>query len=128
MTDPVHCTACGHQLPSADAGPCPKCGSTAKTFSAVATAHSQSTARAVAVVVPISELRNALRNNPSEILVTAPAWLPATLLFLFALAVIIQLSIPSILAFKGLSQGYNVELCPKISIPGVGFSNCVKLT
>jgi hypothetical protein len=80
------------------------------------------------IVVNLAGLHQAVRDKRPEIIVKAPAWWPTIILFLFALIVIIQLSIPNILAFKGFASGYNVELCPKIIFKGAELSNCVKLT
>jgi hypothetical protein len=43
---PVHCTNCGQELPSVEAGPCPKCGAITKTVQLEARGHAQATASA----------------------------------------------------------------------------------
>src|ERR1700738_1409615 len=75
MTFPVHCTACGCPLTSADAGPCPQCGRTAKTDSMAGSAHGQSSARGVmeaVVVATVTELREAIRDQKHEIIWRLP--------------------------------------------------------
>jgi len=68
----------------------------------------RSSMRVEVIVVSLGQLPDALKNDPRELFVKAPTWWPHILLFLFALLVLLQLSVPSILAFKGLARGYNV--------------------
>src|SRR5882762_4847338 len=85
--------------------------------------------RAELLVVSIGELASTLKANPAEIFVKAPTWWPRALLFLFGFIVIIHLAVgPTMIAWKGFTRGYNVELCPKITYKGIELSNCVKLT
>jgi hypothetical protein len=53
---PVHCKSCGTELPSVDFGPCPKCGSIAKTVSMAARGFAGSgSMRAELTIVPYSD-------------------------------------------------------------------------
>ena len=121
MTFPVQCTACGCPLPSVDAGPCPQCGSTAKTVSAAGSAHGQSSARGVmeaVVVATVTELREAIRDQKHEIIWRLPN-LPLVHTIVYGMLV---------LAMLALVRGYNVEYCPKIVVKGMEMSFCMKLT
>jgi hypothetical protein len=80
------------------------------------------------IVVRFGDLHQAVRDDRPEIIVKTPTWWPPVLLFLFGLLVMIYLSIPNILAFKGVGSGYNVELCPRLTFKGAELSNSVKLT
>jgi hypothetical protein len=130
----------GHPLEPEHTGPCPVCGITTRNISMNFTAPvgveasvQRTTNKAFeatvdVIVVSLGQLPDALKNDPRELFVKAPTWWPHILLFLFALLVLLQLSVPSILAFKGVARGYNVELCPKLTYKGLELSNCVKLT
>src|SRR5436190_1030242 len=75
MSFPVHCTACGHPLPSVDAGPCPECGSTAKTLSMAAAGYAQSAGRAAletVIVGSVNELRAAISKQKEAVIWTLP--------------------------------------------------------
>lgn len=124
MAFPVYCTACGFELPSVDAGPCPKCGSTAKTVSMSAAGYSQSSGRAAletVIVSTIADLRNAITEQKREIIWPLPKWSLPAISYHIIYAMLA-------LAILALALGYNVESCPKIKVDGVEFSFCIKLT
>ena len=80
------------------------------------------------VFVGIRQLPKAIKENRPNIIVAAPTWWPVVLFYVFVAVVAVHLLFPNILALKGLSFGYNVELCPKFTYKGAELSNCVKLT
>jgi hypothetical protein len=80
-------------------------------------------------LVSIRQLPQAIKENRPEIIVTAPTWWPSALLYaLVVFVVVFYVTFPGILELRGLSLGYNVELCPKIIYKGAEISHCAKLT
>jgi hypothetical protein len=79
-------------------------------------------------LVSFDQLPRELKQRRREIIVKLPAWCPRLLVYPLALVVLVAIAAQGILAFEGLTYGYNVEFCPKLIIKGVEISGCLKLT
>jgi len=75
------------------------------------------------IVSTISEFRRAVSENASSIVIRPPIWLSAKLMMF-----IIIVGMFVVMTAMGISKGYNIEVCPKVSIKGVEISNCLIMT
>jgi hypothetical protein len=80
------------------------------------------------VVVGIRGLPQALKENVPQIVVKPPVWLPTKVSWLFIFLVLSIIATQGMLAWKGLTSGYNVEYCLKLRVKGVDISNYLNLT
>jgi hypothetical protein len=87
----------------------------------------EATVSADATVIRLAELPRALRENRTDIILSAPKRVPLYLILAFV-SLCLYLSAQDRLSTKGINHGYNVEQCAKVSYNGVELSNCVRLT
>jgi hypothetical protein len=81
-----------------------------------------------AIVIRLSELPQALREKRSDIIVSSAEWPIALSVLFFFLCVLIVTALQGIIAREGIKHGYNVERCDKITVKGIEYADCVRLT